>query len=327
MTNQFKAAMRSGMGCVRINNEDAYYFNGRFSTLSNMNQETALQGEYPLLGSLFAVADGIGGASSGEVASSTAVARLDDLKERLKTQRFTEIIGLWVRETNGHVLKAAPGGGCTLALLFATGQAIFITHIGDSRVYRLHEGQLHCMTKDHSKVQMLMDAGIITPEQAAVSPQRHMVVRFLGMDEEENGICTATISRPMPLIHGDRYLICTDGVSDMLDSHSLEDIMKGEAQTDACAEALYRGALAAGGTDNITLIVLDVVAPDVRTAPLNTREEYEEDVFENTLGRTSSPSISPKKEDDNKVCVTHTCQLPQVSGERIIVRSEISFHP
>lgn len=327
MTNQIKAALRSGTGKIRANNEDAFYFSGQFPSVENMNQETALQGVFSLRGSLFGVCDGIGGAYNGEVASSTAAARMEDLQEALKTKMFSEAIVPWTRDVNNTIVKDVPGGGCTIAMAFAKDQAMYIAHVGDSRVYRLHEGQLIGMTKDHSKVQMLLDAGIITPEQAAVHPQRHMVVRYIGMDEQENGICTATVARPMPFVNGDRYLLCTDGVTDMLDKQTLENLLKQELDTDACAQAIYQKALEAGGRDNITLIVLDVETADEKP-PEQFTEKMQEDAFETTLGRKDTLPMPEKKADANgRVSVTHTYLMPHMAGKKVVIHSEIRITP
>lgn len=326
MANQMKAAVRSGMGRIRTNNEDAYYFNGQFPTLETIDTEAAVQGTFSLQDNLFGVSDGIGGAFSGEVASTKTVAHLETLQKVLQTERFADAIIPWTREVNRLVSQAVPGGGCTIAMVYVNDQALHVAHVGDSRVYRLHQGQLICMTKDHSKVQMLLDAGMITPKEAAVHPQRHMVVRYIGMDEEENGICTASVARPMPLIHGDRYLICTDGVTDMLDSQALTDLLAQNKETDTCAQAIYDRALGAGGLDNTTLIVLDVEVPEV--SPQQRMESLEEDVFETTLGsRKAVPQPLQQAETSQRLHVTQTYQMPSVSGKKLVIRSEISIQP
>lgn len=327
MANQIRAAMRSGMGRVRANNEDAYYFSGRYPSLEDINKEAAMQGAFSLQGSLFGVSDGIGGAYSGEVASTTTVAWMENLKELLKTKHFSEAIASWTRDVNREVSQAVPGGGCTVALVFAGNQALYIAHIGDSRVYRLHGGELIPMTRDHSKVQMLLDAGMITKQEAAAHPQRHMVVRYIGMDEEENGVCAAAVARPMPLVNGDRYLICTDGVTDMLNNEALADLLKRESGADACAQAIYSRALAAGGLDNTTLIVLDIEVED-SSADKRQAEGAAEDEYETTLGRGNTlPLPESKAEAPRGMSVTQTYQVPSLPGKKLVIRSEISIQP
>jgi serine/threonine protein phosphatase PrpC len=326
MANIIKAAVRSGMGRIRKNNEDAFFFNGRHSTLDSINEEAAFHEEFPIKGALFAVSDGIGGANSGEIASDACIQNVKNLKIRLESLHFAEAIGPWVRETNTMVIGKTPGGGCTLAMLYVESIGIYIAHVGDSRVYRLHEGELIRMTKDHSKVQILVDAGILTPEQALAHPQRHMVVRYIGMDEEENGICTATLARPMPIMHKDRYLVCTDGITDMVDDKTLENLLKQEPNTDACAEAIYRVALDAGGRDNATLILLDIEITDKDLLPKQP-QTYTEDKYESTL-EPSLPQYSSVKKmhSSDRLSIVHTCHLPKKSGNKMIIRSEININ-
>lgn len=326
MANKIKAAVRSGSGCIRSNNEDAYFFNGRRSTLDNINEEAAFYDEFQIENALFSLSDGIGGANSGEIASDITIKNIKNLQARLKSQHFTAAIGPWLKETNKIVFDTVPGGGCTLVLLYFDSAGIYAAHIGDSRIYRLHDRQLTRLTKDHSKVQLLIDAGILTPEKAATHPQRNMVVKYIGMDEEENGVCAAALTGPLPITHGDRYLLCTDGITDMIDDNKLESILKQETNTDACAESIYRAALDAGGRDNATLILLDLNISDEgilsKQSPL-----YSEDELESALDappvKTRLPSA--KEYSSNTLSIRHVCRVSSdQSGKRLTIRTEIT---
>lgn len=250
------AAVRSGKGLVRKNNEDNYYLNGWYAGLEAMNEETALQQTFEQDGALFAVCDGMGGQDNGEKASYMVASQAAALAEALRTSDFSEAMRRWSRSVNQAVVDQSDGGGSTIALAYVKAGCVHVAHIGDSRVYRLHEGQLSRMTRDHSKVQMLMDAGLITAEQARTHPQRHMITHFVG-DADAGDVCQATIGRPMPAISGDRYMLCSDGVTDMLDDETLERLLQA-GNVDACAETVYQAALSAGGRDNTTLIVLEL---------------------------------------------------------------------
>lgn len=250
------AAVRSGMGRVRKNNEDNYYFNGCYAELEAMDAETARQQVFEQDGSLFIVCDGMGGQNNGEKASYTVASQAAMLAEELQKADFNNAMKNWSQAVNQAVVDMTDGGGSTLALAYVKAGCVHVAHIGDSRVYRLHDGQLSRMTRDHSKVQMLMDAGLITAEQAKTHPHRHMITHFIG-DEEMGGACQATIGRPMPAMQGDRYLLCSDGVTDMLDDEKLEKLMLAGNAED-CAEGIYQAALSAGGRDNTTLIVFEL---------------------------------------------------------------------
>ncbi len=251
------AALNSGMGSVRKNNEDAYYFNGRFAALKDMDRETELESDCFDESALFAICDGMGGMESGEVASYTAVSRMPALQAALKSKTFSDAVNGWVEETNKAVRKAAGDGGCTLALLCFLLGKVYIAHIGDSRIYRFHQGKLMRMTKDHTKAQVLLDAGFLTEEEAETYPQRHVITRALGMNEEEYGKCIPAIREPVPAEDHDRYLICSDGVTDMLSDSRIERLLSQSGTARDCANTVYRAALNAGGKDNTSVIVID----------------------------------------------------------------------
>lgn len=270
-----KAALRSGMGRVRHNNEDAYYFNGSFHSLDSMDIEAKEKTYVPLEGSLFAVCDGIGGQNNGELASYNAVSRMNDLQNQLRGRDFNTVIQNWVNGTSISVRQASSEGGCTLALLYFQANALRIAHIGDSRIYRFHEGILTQLTQDHSKVQMLVSAGVLSPQEAKTHPQRHVITRYLGMNSDMVA-CEATIGRPLPLINGEKYIICSDGVSDMLDDIEIQDYVEKTPDIEQCAETIYQAALNAGGRDNTTIILMEIEG-DTASKPLPLAADEDEE--------------------------------------------------
>lgn len=252
-----RAALKCGKGCVRDNNEDAFYFNGRFAPLERMNDETTLTESFPEGLLLFAVCDGMGGYDKGEVASHMVASRMDRLRDSLSRMDFHSAVDQWITAANQAVFSEVNGSGSTLALLYIANGAVQAANVGDSRIYRWHNGKLTRMSRDHSKVQILIDAGIIKPEEAFTHPQRHVITRFLGMDEHEAGRCSAYFADPVSMVGRDRYLICSDGVTDMLTEERIEKYIAEEKDFSVCAENIYQAALSAGGKDNTTLILLE----------------------------------------------------------------------
>jgi len=252
------AALRSGKGLIRKNNEDAYYFNGQFAPLEQMDHETAVFENVSADRILFAICDGMGGYENGEVASYTAVSNMRKLQDALKNQSFSNAVSQWTKEANRRIFEEVPDGGCTLTLLYFDGESFYTANIGDSRIYQLNKNQLKQLTKDHSKVQILVDAGLITREEAHVHPQRHVITRFLGMDEEEAGRCVPAVSNAGLIQLHDRFLLCSDGVSDMLSDEEIRTLLAQETTVEACAENIYQAAMQAGGRDNATLIVVEI---------------------------------------------------------------------
>jgi protein phosphatase len=232
---------------------------------SDVGQLREINEDYPLVDerlALFAVADGMGGHQGGEVASRTAIEAL----------RAAVASGLAINEAinraNEAVLKRAEGNpdlagmGTTMTAVVVVGASqLLIGHVGDSRAYLLHDGELRRVTEDHSLVEELVREGRLTPEQAEVHPQRAIITRALGV-EQLLDVDLYTV----PVEAGDRLVICSDGLTTMLRDRDVERIARGESDAQRAAEALVDAANEAGGEDNITVVVLDVVEVDVAEA-------------------------------------------------------------
>jgi protein phosphatase len=226
-------------GKVRQNNEDALLVGGG-------EDET-----------LFVVADGIGGFEAGEVASSIAVNVLKDLQP---DEPFKAAIG----EANRRIVTAGRGdeklsgmGTTVVAIRFGGKQGepvAEVAHVGDSRAYLVRGGDMNPITEDHSLVAELVRSGDLTRDEAAEHPQKNLITRALGADEEVD-VDTAVV----PIEAGDRILLCSDGLSDMVSETGISEILA-ESQDDPerAARALLSAALDAGGNDNITVVVVDV---------------------------------------------------------------------
>lgn len=243
MTIALRYAARSDVGLVRSNNQDSAY-----------------AGPHLLL-----VADGMGGHAGGDIASSLAVASLapldgeafgsGEILQRLETAIETARLELVRRAREDADLS---GMGTTVTAVLRSGNKLAMAHMGDSRAYVLRGGVLTQVTKDHTFVQHLVDTGKITAEEAEHHPQRSVVMRVLGdFDLDLYPDLSVREARP-----GDRWLLCSDGLSGFVSLPTLERTLSEVSDVDACAERLVQLALRAGGSDNITCIVADILDLD-----------------------------------------------------------------
>ncbi|HEX8714797.1 MAG TPA: Stp1/IreP family PP2C-type Ser/Thr phosphatase, partial [Solirubrobacteraceae bacterium] len=216
---------------------------------------------------LFVVADGMGGAQAGEVASRIAVEAFEpgvgDAAEpeaalaTLAQQANARIYEL----SHSHAEQA--GMGTTLTAVYVGEREVSIAHVGDSRAYRLRDGALERLTDDHSLVDELIRQGRLTPEEAVEHPQRSVITRALGPE----GIVEVD-TRSFAARDGDVYLLCSDGLTTMLDEQLIAATLGAHATLRDAGEALIAAANEAGGRDNITVVLLRVEELDTSTAPL-----------------------------------------------------------
>jgi serine/threonine protein phosphatase PrpC len=209
---------------------------------------------------LFVVADGMGGHAAGEVASAIAVGEFRALAERpeLRTEEIAEAISRANRQIlhSGAQHHTRAGMGTTLAglgVVRAGGTAHWaVFNVGDSRVYHYVHGELHQVSVDHSEVQDLITAGYITPDEAKTHPDRNVVTRSLGTEP-----APVPDLWVFPPIAGDRFLICSDGLSRELEDAEIEAILHARTIAQEAATTLVDQAVEAGGNDNITVLVVD----------------------------------------------------------------------
>lgn len=230
------------VGLVRSGNEDAYL----------------------LAPPLFAVADGLGGHQAGEIASSLAIDTLLDAAPRAVEAKA---LGRAVRRANAAVIDAAESGrgragmGTTLTAVMVEGTRLAVAHVGDSRAYLLHYGQLEQLTQDHSMVADLVRQGRLTLEESRVHPNRSVITRALGSDPN---LLVDTFE--VDAAPGDRLLLATDGLTSMVDDAEIERVLAAEGSPDGAVDTLIDRALAAGGHDNITVVVADLGTPHAAQA-------------------------------------------------------------
>jgi len=237
---------------------------------------------------LFAVADGVGGAQAGEIASRLAATALE---ERAPAALGEEALAGLLQEANariyGHALAdpsaAGMGTVATVLLVDEAAGTVAIGHVGDSRAYRLRNGVLEQLTPDHSLVGELVRAGRLSTEEAEQHPHRSVITRAIGTEPFVEVETLTDVAEP-----GDLYLICSDGLTDMVrDAQIAELIEAAENDPDPAAEALVAAANSAGGIDNITVVLFEIVAgeptpipePSVTVEPdEDTKEQVLEDV-------------------------------------------------
>ena len=225
---------RTDIGCLRDHNEDRLV----------------------VTPPLFAVADGMGGHAAGEVASEIAVRVLSELAPE---HPDVEALGRAIEEANRAVIQAAREGrgrqgmGTTMTAAMLEGERLVIAQVGDSRAYLLHQGKLQQLTRDHSLMADMIEAGQLTPEEARTHPQRSVITRALGSDAHLHpDIYEINVET------GDRLLICSDGLSGMIFDDQIENTLRRVQDPQRCASQLVNEAIAAGGPDNVTVIVADV---------------------------------------------------------------------
>ncbi len=241
----YRFCAQTDSGLTRENNEDAVGFDE---------------------GSGVAIlADGMGGYNAGEVASSMATSMINSEMSRWLTESATiatvqdirRALEICVGNANAAVFRAAhanahySGMGTTLVAGVFRGADLVIGHIGDSRCYRLRQGELVQITRDHSLLQEQIDAGLLTPEQAALSMNKNLVTRALGVDDAVLLEVHEHAVEP-----GDVYLMCSDGLSDMVRDQDIAKILQMPVAAELRAKALVDTANAHGGRDNITVLLV-----------------------------------------------------------------------
>ena len=246
MTLVLRYAARSDRGLVRANNEDSVYAGAR----------------------LLALADGMGGHAAGEVASQLVIAALAHLDDDEPGGDLLSKLDSAVREGNSAIaehVEADPeleGMGTTLTAILFAGNRLGLVHIGDSRGYLLRDGELTQITKDDTFVQTLVDEGRITAEEAHSHPQRSLIMRALTGHEVEPTLIMREARA------GDRYLLCSDGLSDPVSHDTILEALQIDDVAES-ADRLIELALRGGGPDNVTVVVADVVDYDYgQTQPI-----------------------------------------------------------
>lgn len=233
-------------GNYRENNEDRFHVDD--------------QGRY------FVVCDGMGGQSAGERASGMAAEIVPQRLEQAlnfkddTADKVVSGIDDAVNHANAEIMALAQldpncnNMGTTIAMLVKAGHAMYVANVGDSRVYRLRSGHFEQLTMDHSLSQALVQAGTISKEDAATHRYKHVLVRYLG--SKEGG--TGAEAKPLDIQSGDRFILCSDGVTDGTDDGKLAQILAAFPEPQETAKAIVDAAVSGGSKDNITCVVVFV---------------------------------------------------------------------
>ena len=242
------SAAVSHVGRIRSNNQDSGYAGRR----------------------LFLVADGMGGHAGGDVASAIATTRIAEADTDYPSapDAAAALEGAMVAANRQLAETVADhseltGMGTTVSALLVQGDRVVIAHIGDSRIYLLRSGELSQITTDHTFVQRLVDAGRITAEEAMVHPRRSVLMRVLGDVESSPEVDSMVLdARP-----GDRWMLCSDGLSGVVSFDELQEILAADAGAKQVADRLVKASLDGGAPDNVTVVVVDVGEPPAPATP------------------------------------------------------------
>jgi PPM family protein phosphatase len=251
----------SDVGLIRKNNEDSFLIATPTSDFANQNP-AELNGIMPENGTMFIVADGMGGAQAGEVASRMAVDTVArnfinalNKKDSLDQQTLISALTETIQETNQLIFREGQknsecnGMGTTLTAAMVYGTTIFFAQLGDSRGYLARKGVISQMTKDQSLVAQMVASGSLTPEEAKNHPQRNVILQALGIQSQVDvAISLAELRR------GDQIVLCSDGLSGKVDAEEIKEFLERFEPKAAC-QGLVRMARERGGEDNITVIV------------------------------------------------------------------------
>jgi serine/threonine protein phosphatase PrpC len=256
---------------------------------------------------LFAVADGMGGAQAGEVASGLAAAVLE---EGAGDERGEERVASLIQEANRRVFQrsnedaATSGMGTTMtvALVDSSSGTIAFGHVGDSRAYRVRDGRLEQLTDDHSLVGELVRSGKLSPEEAESHPQRSVITRALGTEPDVDVDTFTVEAQP-----DDLYLLCSDGLTDMIGDAEIVAAMTRSASLEDATRELVRLANRAGGEDNITVVAFEFA------------DEPAEETLEQTLEQTQPIDAAPPEPSAERPTRTARRFLPLLALLGVVV--------
>jgi protein phosphatase len=270
-------AALTDVGRKRSTNED-HYFVGRAgrrleTLLTNVPPED-VPAEFTETGYVMIVADGMGGASGGAVASRLAIATLINIiihvpdwilrLDEEHAQELMERASRYYQHVHEALVERAKldpglrGMGTTMTAAYTLGGDLFLAHVGDSRAYLFRDGKLQLLTRDQTQAQQLADIGLITQGEVARHRLRHVLTSALGGLNKD---VRAEIQR-LKLLDGDRLLLCTDGLTDMVDDAAMADTLRGEIRSDEACRLLVERANANGGKDNVTVVLAQYRIPE-----------------------------------------------------------------
>ncbi|STB96626.1 PP2C family protein-serine/threonine phosphatase [Corynebacterium amycolatum] len=289
---------RSDRGLIRQNNEDSAYAGSR----------------------LLALADGMGGHAAGEIASQLMIAAVSRLDNDQPGPDLLESLRRACIEGNNSIADeidqnpSTQGMGTTLTALLFDGTRLGMCHVGDSRGYLLRDGELIRITRDDTYVQSLVDEGNLTEEEAAVHPQRSLILKALTGRPVEPTLSYRDVHE------GDRYLLCSDGLSDPVSADTIKDVLS-EGTPDEAATKLIDYALKSGGPDNVTVVIADVVDSSARTpyepALAGALQSADEELPRPNTAAGRAAALRPRKSQE--IAVTSEPEKKASKGKWLVI--------
>ncbi|MGN0591936.1 MAG: PP2C family protein-serine/threonine phosphatase [Ruminococcus sp.] len=253
----------SNQGKVRSNNEDNFFADGMCNPNPQKGGDITIH-KTKLRHHVFAVCDGMGGESYGEVASAIAVQTMKEhyaVLKKARGLRLNQAVNRFTTTVNNRICdmiaqRNCGNSGTTLAMLCFQDDCAYPFYIGDSRIYLYDGFDLYALTKDQTLANQMLLHGVYTPEQAEMSNDRNKLIHFMGEDKDGRGL-QATAQPPIALKHGMRFLLCSDGLTDMCSDLTIYEALS--VQKIDYAQTLVDLALDAGGSDNVTAIVIEIL--------------------------------------------------------------------
>ncbi|WP_353065738.1 PP2C family protein-serine/threonine phosphatase [Arcanobacterium hippocoleae] len=303
MAIQLRFAAASDVGLVRKNNQDSGYASPN----------------------LFAVADGMGGAAAGDLASAVTIAHLAEIDGTYQPEELLPRLRMALNNAHTElVLRTAKnpelaGMGTTCVAVLRSGNKLAMAHIGDSRAYLLRGGKLTQITHDHTLVQYLVDTGQITAEEAKTHPKRNVIMRALGDDPEEREIAIDESVREA--IPGDRWLLCSDGLYGPVSMELIHATLAGIADLEDCAETLLGHALTGGAPDNITVVVVDVIEVPDTAANADSHDTGEAPIPETNTTKVENIGFTQPQivgaAETRKISILHAAEIQAIQAALI----------
>ena len=251
---------QTNIGSVRKNNEDNYYCDGSFKLSARSPQEELISAPE---GSefLFGVFDGMGGEAHGEECAmlcATTLSQFQGREQPFEAPAFYQKANEVVCELEARTQET---GGSTAAVAQVRGNRVFASNAGDSRVYHLRGTELKCLTRDHTRYQQMIEAGVPDPDPA----ERHVLTKFIGMDNRRP--LTPNFAVSVKLEEGDRIILCSDGITGVLSDAQIIETLSQPQLPEVVGRALVQQALDCGSRDNVTLVLAEVITLDEETLP------------------------------------------------------------
>ena len=269
-----QSAVVNNKGLVRKNNEDNFYMHGSFMTREKMDDGAQLTQKSHDDLQLYAVCDGMGGADCGEEASFCAASELAKNKDSLSRLTSSKVFASELFRISEKISREADQkgqkSGTTINALLLDNGKYHAVNVGDSRTYLLRNDNLTQISLDDTRIRRMVEMGLLTPEQARTDPKRHVITQFLGMPPEIK--MTPHCKGPDELMKDDIFLLCSDGLSDMVEDTQIYSILRRHKDPAEAAKELVDAAIRNGGRDNVTVMVLRVAKASDDTAGAGTAD-------------------------------------------------------